>query len=146
MIATTASAAAIGQPPTRERTVAGCAGRSPLSRRRTRMASGLSGGGFALDCVGSAFPGDAPGASQREAAPGERGNRTISDRKQEPEQWRYAEIPRRPDLNPDDRRGTEEGKCGADERGSGRRPDGSEDRQQRYQNGRAADDEGGRRG
>src|SRR5204862_6998633 len=109
MIATTASAAAIGQPPTRERTVAGCGGRSPLSRRRTRMASGLSGAGFALDCVGSAFPGDPPGAPQGEAAPGERGNGTISDREQEPEQRRYAEIPRCPDLNPHDGCRTEQG-------------------------------------
>src|SRR5438067_13641513 len=98
MIATAATAAAIGQPPTRERT--GIAGglRSPPCPRLTRMASGLSGGGFALDCVGSAFPGDPPGTAQRETAPGERGNGTISERKEEPEQRRYAKIPRRPDL------------------------------------------------
>src|SRR5436190_23161794 len=103
MIATTASAAAIGQPPTRERTVAGFAGRSPLSRRRTRMASGLSGGGFALDCVGSAFPGDPPGAPQGEAAPGECGNGTISDREQEHEMQRYEKITRCTDLKTYDR-------------------------------------------
>src|SRR5205823_12813337 len=93
MIATTASAAAIGQPPTRERTVAGFAGRSPLSRRRTRMASGLSGGGFALECGGGACPGGRRGGPQGEAAPGECGNGTRRHREEGPDQRGYGEVP-----------------------------------------------------
>src|SRR5438067_9891854 len=101
MIATTASAATIGQPPTRERTPLAAAGLSGLPRRWTRTTSRPSGGGFALECVGSAFPGNPPGAAQHEAAPGQRGNGRIGEGKQQTEQRRDLEMPSGADLNPD---------------------------------------------
>src|SRR6266403_3709303 len=99
MIATTASAAAIGQPPTRERAGGDASGDAGLRRRRTRTTSRPSGGGFALECVGSALPGDPPGAAQREAVPSQRGDRGVGKRKQQTEHQRNTEMASRADLD-----------------------------------------------
>src|SRR5438067_13655236 len=102
MIATIASAATIGQPPTGERIGVGAAVDSG-PRRRTWTTSLPSGGGFALECVGSALPGDPPGAAQREAVPGQRGDDGVSKREQQTEYRRNTEMPSGSDLDAEHR-------------------------------------------